>query len=115
MLLSQTVNRLIIYYPSLFKAGNFEDSRILVLSHLFLTLGNGYSWSKHGYLREVNRKPELCYNSSIPPKFFLPDDFFDTPAQCDFHFDPYPACESAAFKEFLTKFCPEMFTNGVEL
>lgn len=50
MRLVDKVYKSINEYPRLFWTGNFEESRILVLHHLFLVLGNGYAWTEDGYL-----------------------------------------------------------------
>jgi hypothetical protein len=52
MKLEDNIAKSIKDYPSLFKDSNWEKSRIKVLDHLFLTIGNGFEWTLDGYLAE---------------------------------------------------------------
>ena len=49
MTLDDSVRKSIFEYPSLFKDMDYAKSRIKVLDHLFLVIGNGYEWYD-GYL-----------------------------------------------------------------
>ncbi len=44
MKLNNLVEDLIYNYPSLFRSINYKTSRLRVLNHLFLVIGNGYEW-----------------------------------------------------------------------
>jgi len=58
MYLDEHVASSIKQFPSLYKCGNWELSRLHVLNQLFLAIGNGYEWAhtkntkKGGYLTE---------------------------------------------------------------
>lgn len=49
MRLNDVIVESILQYPLLYRDVSYEKSKIKVLDHLFLTVGNGYSWS-HGVL-----------------------------------------------------------------
>jgi hypothetical protein len=67
MKLEDAIAKSIYNYPSLFKDSNWEKSRIKVLDHLFLTIGNGYEWYD-GYLTErVGKKVGRGYKK--PEKY----------------------------------------------
>jgi len=55
MTLEDTIAKSIKKYPSLFKDVNWKKSRIKVIDHLFLTIGNGFEWYD-GYLAEKSKK-----------------------------------------------------------
>jgi hypothetical protein len=44
MQLNNLVEDLIYNYPLLYKSYNYTNSRLRVLNHLFLVIGNGYEW-----------------------------------------------------------------------
>jgi len=79
-------------YPLLYKCGTYEESRIHVLGHLFLTNGNGIDWAHTenvedgGYMTvgryksekyDHERKFDKPYNKR-QRDIKLPDDYFDT-------------------------------------
>ncbi len=67
--LKDVVDDSIYNYPLLYKASDYEFSRLLVLNHLFLTIGTGYEWHKNGY---------LCYPDSKRTSFDkLPHGYFE--------------------------------------
>lgn len=67
--LKEIVDDSIYNYPLLYKACDYESSRLLVLNQLFLTIGTGYEWHKNGY---------LCYLDSKKTKFEkLPKNYFE--------------------------------------
>lgn len=51
MTLDDSIRKSIFEYPSLFKDLDYAKSRIKVLDHLFLVIGNGYEWHD-GYLAQ---------------------------------------------------------------
>jgi hypothetical protein len=52
--LDQHINWCIFNYPTLYRSDSYELSRIKVLGHIFLTIGNGYEWNEKGYLSTGN-------------------------------------------------------------
>jgi hypothetical protein len=56
-------------YPTLYRADNYEDSRLLVLHQMFLVIGNGYEWRPDGTL--------TCDNDSKQNRKTLPKGYFD--------------------------------------
>jgi hypothetical protein len=42
--LEDQVRSSILCFPTLYRANNYEDSKILVYNHLFCVIGNGYEW-----------------------------------------------------------------------
>jgi len=89
MLLEHQIDKSIYTYPSLYKAHDRRTSRLLVLDHLFNTIGNGYEWAntkdpaKGGYLTEPNSRKlhgDWVRNYDLPygkEKFQpLPEQFF---------------------------------------
>lgn len=67
-LLDAHVRRQALTYPTLYRAGDWETSRILVLSKMFLTIGNGYEW-KDGMLL-YGDTPDPIDTPDLPPDFF---------------------------------------------
>ncbi len=57
-------------YPTLHRHQNYEDSRLSVLDHLFLVIGNGYEWDvKQGVLVDAyDSRPKAL--ADLPPNFF---------------------------------------------
>jgi hypothetical protein len=80
MTLESAVNLALLEYPSIYLCETYKDSRILVLEHLFLVLGNGYDWAKTqdksegGYLiriedlQKTKSKFDPPYNSQTVTK-----------------------------------------------
>lgn len=60
-------------YPTLYKATTWEFSKLLVLHHLFLVNGNGYSWHD-GYLTTAYDEDFRSYGAEIARR--LPKGFF---------------------------------------
>lgn len=48
--LEQNIINSIVRYPTLFRQNNWENSRLLVLHHMFMVGGNGLEWTKDGIL-----------------------------------------------------------------
>ena len=71
--LNNVVNYCITDFPVLFKDVNYEKSRIKVLDHLFIVIGNGYEWarpnnhSEGGYLTEPDyvEVEEVAYTTTV--------------------------------------------------
>ena len=62
MKLEDCIYKSLIEYPALYLCNNYEDSKMLVLNHLFLVNGNGMDWAiskdgkQEGYLIESKYK-----------------------------------------------------------
>lgn len=55
MRLEDSIYESIIKYPALYWTGDIKTARIVVMNHLFFTLGNGYAWvDKEGYLVDMD-------------------------------------------------------------
>lgn len=70
MKLQNVINYLILKYPLLFKAQDYETSELLVLEQLFLINGNGLEWTKDGTLDDL-------YEELPKKEFILPKKFFE--------------------------------------
>jgi len=79
MKLKDYVDNSILYYPSLYRAHNYEDSRLLVLDHIFLTIGNGLEWHKDGFITELGYrgKYNTKYKAKKIPENFFSDDLWE--------------------------------------
>lgn len=80
MNLEDRIRKSIWTYPSLYKAETLEKSRLLVLNHLFLVIGNGYVWVGNDYVEEseVKYKGKRKFNPTGKTGFRqLPDNFFE--------------------------------------
>jgi len=93
----------ILQYPTLYKAKNYEESRLQVLNQIFFTLGNGLDFAetedvaKGGYLVEpknveldgdwIRIKDEPYGKETIAP---LPKNFFNSAPEVDYPYYPYP-------------------------
>lgn len=67
MKLNYLVNWMIYNYPTLFRSRTYTASRLKVLNHLFLVIGNGFKWHDDGYMTKEN----------IQSRKTLPKDFFN--------------------------------------
>ena len=76
--LEDQVRSSILHYPTLYRAKNYEDSKILVYNQLFCTIGNGYEWDKDGTLHSL-------FIDKTSQK--IPADFFKKKLWC-FDFKP---------------------------
>lgn len=79
MRLHAEIDRAIWRYPMLYKLRSYKESRLRVLDHLFLVLGNGFQWSSDGYLYDSDRflsaKEVPPYGVESHPS--LPKGYFD--------------------------------------
>lgn len=66
--LDDVVRQSIYSYPTLYRQDNYEHSRLTVLNHLFLVIGNGYEWHPDGYLYYV--MPNKQGRKTLPKNFF---------------------------------------------
>ena len=79
MKLEHLVNSCIYLYPTLYRANTYEESRLLVLDHIFLHYGTGLEWSPKGFIADLigyTKKDEPIFGISYPIKK-LPDNYFD--------------------------------------
>lgn len=58
----------ILDYPTLFKTTNYETAKMLVIDHIFFTIGCGYEWSKNGTVSDCIDKEQS--NRKIPDNYF---------------------------------------------
>ena len=72
MKLDDAIRWNIYNYPTLFRAKDYDTSRIYVLGHMFLCIGTGLEWHKDGFLAPMNSKG---YNLSQVRKT-LPKNYF---------------------------------------
>jgi hypothetical protein len=92
MKLADHVRKSILEYPTLYKSDTYERSRLSVLNHLFLVIGNGYEWAytmdpaRGGYLtdhpnyykrgdKEGDRKYDKPYGVEKYDREFSPNYF----------------------------------------
>lgn len=73
--LEHLVNDSIVKYPTLYRIpGDPVTSRLRVLNHLFLVIGNGYEWNKAGFLEDAyGRKRKL---TKTLPKWIFDKDIY---------------------------------------
>jgi hypothetical protein len=75
MKLEDQIRESIYRYPTLYRARNYAESRLLVLDHLFLCIGTGYEWSEEGYLfHDVGEEPPKYGEQTFGA---LPEGFFE--------------------------------------
>lgn len=76
--LQKLIDQSIMEYPSLYKTPTYAASRMNVLLHLFLTIGNGFEWvnsrlvEKSSKRRRPNQHPYKTFKT-IPPNYFEMD------------------------------------------
>jgi hypothetical protein len=75
--LDDHVRDAIYNYPTLYRGKDYETSRLKVLDHLFLVIGNGYEWEKEGFLSCVGRGGFHGDNTKAKGLKTLPEGFFD--------------------------------------
>lgn len=101
MKLSNQVAQSIRAYPILYRDVTYEKSRLKVLNHLFLAVGNGFGWVK-GELVEFRPEPKtkkVSVRRTFPPTYFtdsLMVDFRDLGERDTFSreaWHPYDLCE----------------------
>lgn len=96
MTLDDTIRKCIFEYPSLYKDVSMQKSRIKVLDHLFLVIGNGFEWHD-GYLYATsNEDVRTGKIKMVKPKKYgkekfdkkLDEKYFATPIYREFHHHP---------------------------
>lgn len=80
MNINHYINWAIYNFPTLYRCGNYADSRLRVLSHLFLTNGNGMEWTRDGYLTDCMGRDDRSWwkrkLSHRQTRWWLPYGFF---------------------------------------
>ena len=93
MKLKNYINKSILEYPLLYKAKNYDRSRLLVLDHIFITNGNGLD------IMELVNKPD--------EEIDIPDGYFETPIwrfqEDQFNQEVWEELKSNGFKPELLK------------
>lgn len=74
--LKDYVDNSIWSYPTLYRANTYEESRLLVLAHVFLCYGTGLEWHPKGFLTDLEYSPEGQESYTILGPKKLPEDFF---------------------------------------
>ena len=54
-------------YPTLYRGRDYASSRILVLNHLFFTIGTGLEWHRDGYLTDGHKNH---FRKTLPKRYF---------------------------------------------
>lgn len=72
MNLEKHIKWVIYNYPTLYRADTYEESRIFVLGHIFLSYGTGYEWHPDGFLADLYNNYK--FNQIMDE---LPDGYFD--------------------------------------
>lgn len=69
MKLEDHIRASIYRYPTLYRANDYAESRLYVLNHLFLVIGNGYEWHRDGYLTSGKKEGR----KTLPKNYFEMD------------------------------------------
>lgn len=107
MKIKDYIAKSILQYPGLYKAKNYEESKLQVLNQIFFTLGNGlefaqtehpgqggyiiepeYVENNHGDWIRLNDEP-YGKRTSKP----LPKNLFDSESESNYPFHPYSFCD----------------------
>ena len=92
----------ILRWPKLYKFKTFEKSRLFVLDHIFLVIGNGMEWTKDNqgsFITDTDNRGKP-YIPILDQE--LPKDYFNNSDEVnEYEIAPYPISEYSAIFEML--------------
>lgn len=77
MTIKQYVDKSIFQYPSLYRTKSYQESRLLVLDHVFLTIGNGLEWNKAGFIADYGCRKNSKIEEIVFPKNYFTDKMWE--------------------------------------
>lgn len=104
-------------YPDLYRDITYEKSRVKVLDHLFLVIGNGLVW-RQGQLIEENNPEKASYSSelSFEPNYFTKEIIIGTYNYSNIgEWEPYPIYKYSKIVNIPDNICSDWLTGAKEV